>query len=383
NPLHVDNPATYHWFVGDGMVHGVRLQGGEARWYRNRWSGSDPARRAQGKALTPAPRRGVSDVLNTNVVGHAGSIWASTDAGVLPVELDEELNTIRYGYFNTHESLPFTAHPHLDPATGQLHAICYDATNPRAVDYVMIGRQGELVHRTSVPVQHGPMIHDCAITGSHVLVLDLPVTLSYRALLSGASFPYRWNPKHAARVGAVPHGGDASQIRWWSVDPCAVFHTCNAYDLDDGSMVMDVGAHPRMFDRSTVRPDLQDHEVSLERWTPTPPGSQVKRHVWSTLAQEFPRCNETLIGRPYRYAYSVGFSSDLKQAMPLIRHDLHTGDVLKRDLGDDALPGEFVFVPRPGGVDEDDGWLMGYVLHQATERTELLILNAQDFTGPP
>jgi carotenoid cleavage dioxygenase len=40
NPMHAD-PATYHWFLGSGMVHGVRLSGGKARWYRNRWS--DPA----------------------------------------------------------------------------------------------------------------------------------------------------------------------------------------------------------------------------------------------------------------------------------------------------------------------------------------------------
>ena len=36
NPMS-PNPDKYHWFSGDGMVHGVRLQSGRAIWYRNRW----------------------------------------------------------------------------------------------------------------------------------------------------------------------------------------------------------------------------------------------------------------------------------------------------------------------------------------------------------
>src|SRR5271156_6324960 len=49
NPLRVDNPATYHWFIGDGMVHGLRLREGKALWYRNRWVGTDTAHRALGR----------------------------------------------------------------------------------------------------------------------------------------------------------------------------------------------------------------------------------------------------------------------------------------------------------------------------------------------
>lgn len=226
NPLKVDNPATYHWFTGEGMVHGVRLREGRAEWYRNRWVGSDAVRETLKQPRTPGPRRGVSDVVNTNVYRHAGRIWASTEAGVLPVELNESLDTVRYGYFDADASrLPFTAHPHEDPRTGALHAICYDATNPRAVQYVVIDAQGRLAHEAAIPVRHGPMIHDCAVSRSQVVVLDLPVTLSWRALLTGASFPYRWNPRHTARVGLIPKGGQASGMRWWSVDPCAVFHT--------------------------------------------------------------------------------------------------------------------------------------------------------------
>ena len=36
NPRGEVDPASYHWFTGDGMVHGVRLRDGRAEWYRNR-----------------------------------------------------------------------------------------------------------------------------------------------------------------------------------------------------------------------------------------------------------------------------------------------------------------------------------------------------------
>ena len=87
-------PGLYHWFAGDGMVHGLRLADGEALWYRNRWIGTDSVRRAQGKPLAPGPRRGVSDTVNTNVFGHAGRVWASVEAGMLPVQLDDQLETV-------------------------------------------------------------------------------------------------------------------------------------------------------------------------------------------------------------------------------------------------------------------------------------------------
>jgi len=85
NPLEVPNPAIYHWFTGDGMVHGVRLRDGVAEWYRNRWVGTDSVNQRLGRPMAPGPRHGVSDVVNTNVLGHAGSLWALVEAGAMPV----------------------------------------------------------------------------------------------------------------------------------------------------------------------------------------------------------------------------------------------------------------------------------------------------------
>ncbi len=381
NPRRVANPGAYHWFMGDGMVHGLRLRDGAALWYRNRWIGSDSVRRAAGERPLPGPRRGVTDVVNTNIIGHAGKIWALVEAGSYPVELDGELDSVRHGLFDTGLESGFTAHPHRDPDTGELHAVCYDPMIRNRLRYLVIDRHGGLARKVDIPVRHGPMIHDCAITRRYAVILDLPVTFSVRASLEGAGLPYVWNPDHEGRVGLLPRDGDAASIRWFPVSPCYVFHPCNAYDLEDGSVIMDVVVHERMFDRSRIGPDSQ--YVTFERWKMDASTGRVIRTVLSSENQEFPRFDERLTGRDYRYAYAVGIDIDNPQPNALLRHDLRTGNTVRHVYGNGWLSGEAVFVPRHDAAAEDDGWLLSYVhdLHGGPSR--VVILNAGDLDGEP
>ncbi len=381
NPMEVANPAIHHWFLGEGMVHGLRLGDGRAIWYRNRWIGTDPVNRRLGRPAAPGPRHGVSNVVNTNVLGHAGSIWALVEAGALPVELDAELNTVRHGYFCSDAIEAFTAHPHRDPATGELHGICYDALVRHQIRHVVIGPDGQVRRSLPIPVRHGPMIHDCAITGSQVVILDLPITFSPRALLHGATFPYAWNPAHEARVGLLPRSGDSGAVRWLDVDPCFVFHTLNAFDRDDGTVVVDLITFPRMFDGRVQGPE--NNLSRLERWTLGPDATSVKREILSDVRQEFPRFDERRTGLSYRYGYTVGFGLEAREPQPLYRHDLQTGEVVRHDFGPHHLPSETIFVPRSDSADEDQGWLMTYVYDLKESRSSLVILDAQGLGGGP
>ena len=380
NPMHVQNPGAYHWFVGDGMVHGVRLRDGEAQWYRNRWVGTDAVRKRLGRPALPGTRRGVIDVVNTNVIGHGGRIWALVESGPMPIELDAELESLRRGLFDGAMSAAFSAHPHRDPETGMLHAICYDALAPMRVQHVAIDARCQVSRIESIPVKHGPMIHDCAITASSVVILDLPVTFSIREMFRGFPLPYRWNARHAARVGLLPKNGHADQVRWFDVDPCFVFHPCNAFDLPDGGAVLDVVVHPRIFHDSHVGPEVG--EITFERWTLDAATRRVQRRVLGRGRQEFPRCDERRTGREYRYAYVSGFDP-FGAARPLLRYDLQAGTVAEHRFGEQWTPGEFVFVPRHADAAEDDGWLVGLVHSVGGDLTELVVLDARDFTGEP
>lgn len=385
NPVNSPNPATYHWFTGDGMVHGVRLKDGKALWYRNRWIRSLAVSKALGEPEVPGPRRPPGDTVNTNIIGHAGKTWALVEAGAVPVRLDDELNSIAHDPFGGSLTGAFSAHPHLDPDTGDTHAICYNATDWNAIRHVVLDPAGQVKRELSIPVRHGPSIHDCMITKQYVIVLDLPVTFSMKKLLSGKPFPYLWNPDHQARIGLLPKTGSADSIIWCPIAPCYVFHPCNGYEREDGKVILDVCVHDTMFAQSTGGPD--SGQVTFERWTIDPATQTVERKVIDSDGQEFPRPNETLIGKPYRYAYTMALPRGFDDAAPsqtrLYKHDLEAGSRLVHDFGQGHLPGEFVFVPRPDAKAEDDGWLMGYVVNLDADTTDLVILNADDFEGPP
>lgn len=384
NPIAPD-PASHHWFIGDGMVHGVRIEGGRALWYKNRWIRSRRVADLRGVEAAPGPRHGLGDSVNTNVAAIGGRIFALVESGSYPVELSDALEEQTYNPFDDTLAGSFTAHPHLDPLTGEQHAICYEATDPTTVRHVVVDGSGRVIREEPIPVNHGPSIHDCAITARYVLVLDLPVTFSMKSLLAGHSFPYAWNPDHLARVGLLPRQGSAADIIWCDVDPCYVFHTCNAFDLPDGRVVVDVVTHESMFARSTQGPDSV--ASAFERWTIDPAAHRVERTVMDASAQEFPRPDERRIGQPYRYAYTMalpeGRVDQFLGETTLYKHDLEVGTRQVHDFGPGRYPGEFVFVPAHADAAEDEGWLIGLVVNFPEETTDLVILNAQDFEGQP
>lgn len=378
------DPRTYHFFVGDGMLHGVRIRDGRALWYRNRWIRSTEAAKARGLPPAPGPRH-IFDTVNTSVIDHAGAGWALVEAGSTPVRFGEELDEQRYDDFGGTLPGSFTAHPRRDPATGELHALCYEANDLKRVRYNVVDVGGAVRRSVTIPVEHGPLIHDCAITERYVVILDLPLTLSLSVVLAGHGFPYRWNHKHPARIGLLPREGEADAIRWLPIDPCFVFHNANAYDLPDGRVVLDVIAYDRMFTDDNSAPDEQPR--GLERWTIDPRAGTVARRTIDAAPQELPVIDERQTGRPYRYAYALGLPEQMTESLvgeaPLIKHDLQNGAKALHAFGPGRIAGEFVFTPRKPDAAEDDGWLVGFVNEADGKTTALEILDARDFAAPP
>ena len=136
NPMAAD-PATYHWFTGDGMVHGVRLRDGRAEWYRNRWVRNESVAAALGEPWKGGPVHGDFDfAANTNVIGHAGKTLAIVEAGARPYELTDELETV--GICDFDGTLPggYTAHPEARPE---------DRRAARGVVLLRLGQQGAVL----------------------------------------------------------------------------------------------------------------------------------------------------------------------------------------------------------------------------------------------
>ncbi|CAF2092336.1 unnamed protein product [Rotaria magnacalcarata] len=384
NPKKVDNPGNHHWFMGDGMVHGLRLENGKALWYKNKFIADTIKDKTLKEKI--GQQRGVSGVVNTNIIRHAGRNWALIEAGSYPVELDNDLNSVQVGLFDSPLNQGFTAHPHVDPVTAELHAICYDAFKPNQINYVVINQASQVVKNQAIAVKHGPMIHDCAMTAKQMVIFDLPITFSLKDVIKGHQLPFRWNKKHPARIGLLPRNSADAAVRWYDIDPCFVFHSCNAYELDNGDVVVDVVAHDRVFDTTeSVRTGPHVEEVGFERWLLKANSSHVERTLIHKEPQEFPRFDERLMGLPYRHAYAVSLPRSSQTSMPnaLIHYDLQTNQVEKFYYGDRKLSGEVIFVAKSATAPENDGWLLSYVHDLDCGNSQVFIIDSLNLKGQP
>jgi carotenoid cleavage oxygenase len=386
NPITAPDPEKYHWFTGDGMVHGLRLRDGKAEWYRNRWVRSPEVAAALGEPVPPSPFPEGTRTFgaNTNVVSIGGTTFAIVEAGSPPVELTDELETVGPSNFAGTLEHPFSAHPKRDPQTGEWHVVAYFWGWGNRIRYMSISPDGRVQKSVDVETPGGPMVHDMAFTDTYALLFDLPVTFDLDAAMGGALLPYFWNAEYGARIGLLPRRStatDGSDVRWFDIDPCYFYHPLNAYDREDGSVVLDAVRYERMFDRNRQGPN--EGPSRLERFTIDPAEGKVLEETLDDHVQEFPRMNETLQGRRNRYGYGATFGALDAGGGPAIKHDLVAATSVEHDYGPGRETLEPVFVPREGATDEDDGWVMSYVYDATTDRSDVVILDAQDFTGDP
>ena len=378
NPLSAPEPSTYHWFIGDGMVHGIRLRDGRAEWYRNRWVRSAEIARALGEPVRPGPVHADMDFAsNTNVIGHAGRTFAIVEAGARPYELTYELDTVGPTDFGGTLPGAYTAHPKRDPATGELHAVSYYWGWGNLVQYTVVDTAGAVRKVVDIEVGGPVSVHDMSLTERFVVIYDLPVVFDLDAAMSGAGFPYRWDPDYRARVGLLDRDGGADDVRWFDVEPCYVFHPMNAYD-DGDRVVLDVVRHGKMFDTHRLGPD--EGPPTLERWTVDVTGDKVVEERLDDRGQEFPRVDERVVGRRHRYGYAGAF---LGNETALVKHDLDRRTSEVRLLASAGGASEAVFVPSGPEAGEDDGWVLAVVYDPDRDTSDLLVLNAGDFTGEP
>ena len=377
----------YHWFLGNGMIHGIELAGGRARWYRNRWVRTSAISAAMGESPVAGPAQPMYDESNTNVIGYAGRILSLTE-GCYPYELSNELDTLRR-FTPTSGTLPrgLTAHPKIDPLTGDLHGFSYWWEAPYCY-YHVIRPDGTVAVSEPIDLPQPVSMHDFAITREHVLFFDQPYLFDLEAAMQHG-FPFRWAPELGARVGVLRRGDPGSQIRWFETETCYCFHPMNAYDTDRGdagasTIVVDVPKMDSVGTGAAPKPS----SLTLERWTIDVAAGVVKQDVIDDAPQEFCRVNESVLASQHGYGYTIATglgAGDLPYAATrTYKHDFVAGTREVHEFGAGLHPGEFVFVadPERGGA-EDGGWLMGLVHDDAADRTRLTLLDAQDFAGDP
>ncbi|GAA2975092.1 carotenoid oxygenase family protein [Streptomyces enissocaesilis] len=373
----------YPWFTQDGLVCGVRIENGRARWYRNRWIRSRRASRALGEKRPPGPRHFPIDTVHTNLVAHNGLLLALVETGCLPARLNSHLDTVEYTDLAGRLPRGFSAHPKLDPATGDLHVVAYSPLRTWA-EYLVLAPDSTVLHTTRIPLGGRPMLHDIALAPHHVLFFDAPVRFTYTAAVRGA-FPYRWHEAHQTRIGVLPRPGTPGGLRWFDVPSGFVFHTVSAHEPTPTTIELTAIRYDRLFDGTTEDP--LTGQGNLWVWTLDLTTGHVRESQLAERPHELPRSDPRRLGQAPRYYYAVTADSrhalDTHQPDALLKHDFGTGTLQLRKLPYGSTAAEAVFVPADGSTAEDNGWLLYFEHHETSATSTLVCLNAQDMAGDP
>jgi carotenoid cleavage dioxygenase len=400
NPQFVDPQLASHWFSGDGMLHAFRLGGGKAsyqnRWIRTpKWQAENDAGRplfgAFGRRLTNLPAVD-SGTANTHVIQHAGRLLALEEAH-LPIEIEPaDLRT--KGYYDFEGSLagPFTAHPKIDPITGELLFFGYSVDgklSPR-MRLGIADNKGVITATKSFEAPYSSMVHDFIVTSNFILVPILPVTGSAERRGAGKP-PFMWEPNKGAYIGLLRRGALDSDIRWFRGEQCYIFHVMNAWE-EAGKVHAHVMQYkdPVLFPRVDDTPaDPEATRARLCKWTfdLESDSDQFSQCYLDDLFGEFPRLDERRAGLPYRfgwYACKHPSSIDSRGYFDAIaQFDFETGNRILHQVPKGDGVSEPIFVPRQPDAREGDGWLLVVVWRSAENRSDLIILDASDIRRPP
>jgi carotenoid cleavage dioxygenase-like enzyme len=382
-------PERYHWFDGDGMVHGVHLGGDGRASYRNRWiqtkgfaleqAEGRPRWRGINERPDPeSPGSPVKDTANTHLIVWNRQLvatwWLTGRAMALSCPGLETRGPATAGA----TPLPrLAAHPKVDPRTNELVFMGYDPFRAPYLTYGVASPDGA-VHHVPIDIPHGHIPHDLAITERFSVLLDLPLGWSADGGRRRITF-FRDRP---ARFGVLPRHGTSDQVQWFEHDPCYLYHLIGSWEEGDTIVLMGCRIRDPIPETPTAAPvtrlDTIELVPHLYRWRLDLRTGSVTGEQLDDAPTEFPRVDDRTWGRPVRHAFHPRLAP--REALSfdgVLRYDLVTGGRTGRDWPAGWYSGEVVFAPRPGGAEDDDGWLLTVLSSAREDASQLVVLDAR------
>lgn len=338
-------------------------------------------------------------VSNTSPIAHAGKLFTLKEDG-LPHEINPStLETLGpYDFNGQWKSETFTAHPKIDPVSGQMIAFGYEATG-LATDDIFIGtfdKTGRLEREVRIKQPYVSVIHDMAVTQKHILLPFGGYVTSMDRLKAG-KVHWGWDQTKPSMIGVLPRDGDAKDVRWFKGPERCMMHTFNAYT--EGSKIV---LYAPFFD-SNFFPFFPP--VDGSPWNPQKAKAYVRRItldlkskkdtwteevLWPFNVVDLGRIDTRFMTLRQRYGYT-GYA-DAKRPFDEARagnlrgrvtnsygrFDFETGKLNSYFAGPTHSLQECCFVPRPGSTEEGDGYLIGVASNYADMRSELIIADARD-----
>jgi carotenoid cleavage dioxygenase-like enzyme len=378
NPLRgrFEGNDVLSWWPEAAMLHGISFQDGRVTGYRNRWARTQQWARVHDPDLAPSL---LDTNPNVNVLHHSGEILALSEGGA-PLAMTAELETL--GATRRHLGLAggMTAHPKVDPRTGELMTFRADWKKPW-LRYGVTDAKGTQSIDLEIELPSPSMMHDMAITATHSILLDLNVAYDFSMLSRGHRMPLRWHDDRNARLGVIPrHGGE---MRWFEVAPCFIQHVVNAYDADESTVILDAVRYSRYLRLADNGAAFEDNPLgTLWRYVIDLDRGTVTEKQIDDVGIELPRINEGRTGGPYRFLYAAEQPTNT-EIRGVVRYDLGCGSMQRFGVPEGDQNSEPVFVSRATASGEDDGWLLVCVYRHATDTSDLVILDGRNIESDP
>ncbi|KAL2463456.1 9-cis-epoxycarotenoid dioxygenase NCED6 [Forsythia ovata] len=410
NPLFLPTNG-HHLFDGDGMIHAVKLSAGNRASYSCRFTKTNRLiqEAALGRPIFPKPigelhghlglarlalffSRSLIGLVNTSQgvgVANAGLVYfngrllaMSEDDLPYHVQLttNGDLETIGRFDFNGQLKDPLIAHPKVDPATGDLYTLSYNVLKKPYLKFFKFDTCNKKSLEVSISLQQPTMIHDFAITETHVIIPDHQVVFKMSEMIRGGS-PVVHDPNKVSRFGILSKNAvDESRIQWIDVPNCFCFHMWNAYEEinengDKIVVVINSCMTPTHSIFSGNDDSLQSElsEIRLNLKT----GKSTRRVIISGVNLEVGQVNKQQLGQKTRYVY-LAIADPWPKCCGIAKVDLFTGKVTKFLYGEEKFGGEPCFVPSNGEEGEDGGFLMSLVTNEVSEKSQLVIIEASN-----
>ena len=370
-----------HWFFGNGMLHGVYLEDGKAS-YKNRYVRT-PYYEDDLNVMSSFGNLAASPA-NTHIVNHAGKLLALEETS-LPWELNKDLDTIGVEDFEGKLTTAMTAHPRVCPETGEMLFFGYSMMGEPYLNYYRVSKEGKLVQSEAIEIPRPVMMHDWNITRNYVVFMDLPIVSDMDLAVTTGS-PFGFKPECGARLGVMPREGNNSDVRWFDIDPCFVFHSFNSFERDNKIVLYVsrqqeamVGGFKDIYGGETTVAKLWRWVIDLEKGT-------VSEEQLDDGACDFPRVNDNRIGLHSDFGYCMQIKTDVESLTfgeNLFKYHLESGKRIDHHLGNNVAGGEPVFAPKPGAKSEDEGWVLSLVHERNSRKSKLVIIDAQAFDQEP
>lgn len=395
-------PGRYHMFDGDGMIHAAHFENGKVR-YRNRYvrtkafHDESEAGRALWTGLMENPEGnpwgnghglGIKDSANTDVIYHRGEVLATWYLCGTPYSVDPlSLETLGAQDFLGTFAGDMMAHPKVDEATGELIWFDY-GPDQDFLRYGIIGADGRQTHLTQIDLPGPRLPHDIGITDNYSILMDLPLVQDHDARRAG-KYRIFYDQELPARFAVIPRHGQGSEVRWFEVKPCYIYHVVNAWEAGE-EIIMDVCrvknpqhqttfASPLSNMLAYMRLDAQLYRYRFNLRT----GATIETEL-DNANIEFPSVDSRVMGRPHRYSYSMSLGNEPTLLFDgLVRFDSQTGAKEEHKFGAGRWGSEAPFAARDGSTGETDGYLVCFVNDEAEDKGEINIFDAEDVAAGP